>query len=367
MKRDKNQNTSHFDWKSWAALIRLPNVFTVIADVTAAFFLVLGGSGWNTGRLVFDDAVGLPQSPWSVLAVALVSAISLYWAGMILNDLFDVRRDARARSNRPLPSRKISLHAARLAGWGLLLLGLVPVIALAGWSDAGPRWMPAIIAAALAVSIVLYDGPLKRTAIAPVLMGLCRTLSFLLGAAAATVAASEIVDMERLGELQSAALGEAFGGGITPVVLTFALGMGVYIGGLTTFGRREAIGDRSIHLPIGLVAMTIGAMLLAWAPRTAAIGSAENNNAWMTAWRVDPVLIFPAAILLMLATTLLRARAATVSPSPRGIQATISSGLLAIIPLAAAITMLAVGAEIAIVVFALLMPSRLLANRFQMT
>lgn len=355
--------SSAVDWKSWAALVRLPNVFTILADIAAAFFLVLGGSGWYTGRLVIDDSMAI----WAMFAATLGSAVSMYWAGMILNDVFDVRRDTRARRRRPLSSRKISLASARFAGWALLLFGMLPMVVVGWWSKTGPGWTPAIVAGALAISIVLYDGPLKRTPVAPVLMGLCRFFSFLLGATSATAALSTMLDIETLAQLQSAALGEILLSGITPVVLAFAAGMGVYIAGLTTFGRREAIGDRSLHLPIGLIVMTAGAMLLAWAPRTAGLSAVENADAWRTAWRVDPVVVFPAAILLMLGTTLWRARAATVAPSPQGIQATIGSGLLAIIPLAAAITMLAVGAEIAIAVFALLLPSRLLASRFKMT
>ncbi len=59
---------------SWAQLVRLPNVFTVIADVSAAFLLVAHG-----------------PVPISRFALIVLAGIALYWAGMILNDVFDVR------------------------------------------------------------------------------------------------------------------------------------------------------------------------------------------------------------------------------------------------------------------------------------
>jgi 4-hydroxybenzoate polyprenyltransferase len=355
------------NWKSWAALVRLPNVFTVIADVSAAYLLILGGSGWYTGRLGIAGSTSDQQSLWIIFTLALLSVISLYWAGMILNDLFDLPRDLQDRPERPLASRAISVKAARRAGFGLLIMGVLPTIGIGLSSNSSVGWVPAVIAVLLAVCIVLYDGPFKRTPIAPVLMGGCRSLSFLLGATAANAALDVLIGADSLANNQSAALGPTLFAGLTPVVLAFALGMGIYIAGLTTFGRREAIGDRSIHLPVGLVGMVIGTMLLAWAPRLASFWQELDGPSWMRAWRVDPVVVFPAAILLMLATTLLRARAATMNPSPSVIQATIGSGLLAIIPIAAAITMLAVGAKIAVVVFALLIPSRILASKFRMT
>ncbi|EMI52656.1 UbiA family prenyltransferase [Rhodopirellula sallentina] len=354
-------------WKSWATLVRLPNVFTVLADVAASFLLVLGGSGWYTGRLDLDAFPDGGSSIWIFLGLAIVSGVCLYWAGMILNDVFDLPRDRENQRQGPLVTGAISAGAAKTAGWGLLLLGIVPTLGIGFWSMGIIGWLPAIVATVLAICIFLYDGPLKRTPIAPAVMGMCRVCSFLLGASAANAAIAAGIGPDKLHDVQIVALGPSIAPGITPVVLAFAFGMGTYIAGLTTFGRRESIGDRTIHLPIGLVAMTVGAMLLAWAPRFAGIGFEGDGPAWMTAWRVDPVLIFPAAILLMLATTLLRARSATMNPSPTKIQGTIRAGLMAIIPIAAAITMLAVGAEIALLVFALMLPSRLLGQHFRVT
>ncbi|TWT59270.1 UbiA family prenyltransferase [Allorhodopirellula solitaria] len=354
-------------WKSWAELVRLPNVFTVIADISAAFLLVLGGSGWYTGAWQAIQSTSDARAIWTALALALIAGVSLYWAGMILNDVFDLRRDVRARRGRPLARRAISVGTARCVGWSLLFAGVAPPLVMGLWCDSPLGWIPTAVAVALCVGIVLYDGPLKRTPLAPLLMGACRTLSFLLGATSANAVLSKLTGAEALGTLQSVRLGDPIAWGLTPVVLSFAIGMGTYIAGITTFGRREAVGDRSFHLPVGLVMMVAGAIMLSFAPRMAGWPLGDGSDAWMTAWRVDPVVIFPTAILLMLATALYRGFVAAKNPSPERIGATIGSALMAIIPISATITMLAVGPEIAILVFALLIPSRVLAARFRMT
>ncbi len=354
-------------WTSWAELVRIPTMFTIIADVSAAFFLVLGGSGWYTGALQSAASTDDESDLWIVLGLTLVSAVSLYWAGMILNDVFDLRRDVRARRGRPLARRAITVRSARSAGWGLLLIGVVPPIAVGFCCDTHLGWVPTIVAILLGGCVVLYDGPLKRTPLAPLVMGACRGGSFLLGATSATAALTNLVDEASLASLQRAALGSPLKYGFTPVVLAFALGMATYIAGLTTFGRREAVGDRTIHLPVGLAMMAMGSLMLAFAPRAAAGTIADDADAWTVAWRLDPVVVFPAAILLMLTTALFRGSTTALHPSPQRVGATIGSGLTAIIPIAATITMLAVGANIAIAIFALLIPSRLLAARFRMT
>lgn len=342
--------------ESWARLVRIPNVFTIIADITSAFCLVVGGSRWTAVANAAENS-GTPVGYSGVVALfglSVAAGISLYWAGMILNDVFDVEADTQSGRSRPLTTGAIPIRTAVIAavilfGVGILSAGLIGLV-------------PLMLSIALVITIVLYDGPLKRTPIAPIVMGACRFLSFLLGAAAATVAIGP--SAESLSAV--VALGEPLLLGIRGVVFAFALGMGTFIAGITTFGRRETIGDRTIHLPIGLALMFLGALLLATAPWVAA-NTAEVGDGWKTAWQVDPVIVFPVAIFLMVAATLINGRRASIQPSPQRIQATIRSGLLAIIPIASAITMLALGAVPAIAVFALLLPSTFLAKRFAMT
>ena len=140
-------------------LIRLPNVFTAAADSLAGWLLV-GGT--------LADVAG-----WLPLALA---SMVLYAAGMALNDVFDLEIDRAERPARPLPSGRVSPVFAAWIGWGGLVLGPI----LAGLSGSVPAL---VVAAALAVAILAYDGGVKRSILGPELMGACRGLNLLLGMA----------------------------------------------------------------------------------------------------------------------------------------------------------------------------------------
>jgi UbiA prenyltransferase family len=137
-------------------LVRLPNLFTAAADILAGFLYA--------GGLLGDWAAWLP------LAIA---SMCLYAGGVALNDVCDAARDCAERSRRPIPSGRISRRGAGLIAGAFLLVG----VGLA--CSCGLRSVA--IAFALVVSIVLYDWVLKRTPIAPVMMGMCRGLNLSLG------------------------------------------------------------------------------------------------------------------------------------------------------------------------------------------
>jgi len=108
------------DWFVWAQLVRVPNVFTVVADVTMGFLFVRES-----------------LRPFTLYLLALFASIALYWAGMVLNDVCDYEQDLRERSERPLPSGRVDLRTAKTVGWGLLLLGIVLAI---GKSSHWAQW-----------------------------------------------------------------------------------------------------------------------------------------------------------------------------------------------------------------------------------
>lgn len=314
----------------WAQLVRLPAVFTVVADVSAAFLLVSRGRG-------------------DVLSWALVvaGAVALYWAGLILNDVFDLAEDRRERSGRPLASGKLAVGPARAVGWGLLALGVI-VAAASGYVPGhaeGASWLPALVAVILALMIVAYDGPLKNTPLAPALMGGCRVLSFLLGAAAALP--PPIIDVE---------LGLS---GVFPRhVIAIAAGFGIYVMGITTISRREAIGGRSPDLVTGLFVTVVGALVLAFGPQYAE----PRPNWFVSVERTFPILIF-----LILAPILMRLLRLLRDPSTERIQYAVRIGILTIIPLAAAFALLGAGPVWGITIFLLVVPSQLLARRLRVT
>lgn len=154
--------------RHWLQLIRAPNLFTVPGDSIAGFLLASGAA--NGGRAFLD---------WRA-SLAVLASLCLYSAGLILNDLLDLEEDRRERPNRPLPSGKISVRAAKMACGGLTMAGLMAMTLVAARDGS-------LVAVMLALCIGFYDGGTKHLPVLGALnMGLCRGLSLWLGAVAAT-------------------------------------------------------------------------------------------------------------------------------------------------------------------------------------
>ncbi|MEM9826143.1 MAG: UbiA family prenyltransferase [Planctomycetota bacterium] len=341
----------HASLRDWATLVRLPTVFTLIANVLAGFLLV----------------AGQPQ-PWPRLLLILIASVLMYWAGMILNDAFDYDRDFAERPHAVLPTGRISLSAAYRVGWG----GLVGGVFLAGVAGHLPGEnlrqgnLPLMIAIALAIAIYLYDGPLKRTPLAPAVMGICRGLSFLLAASVALpVLAPDVVakpGVPGMGvpgvgvpEIGLPGLVQAF----PRYVLAAALGFTVYITGLTAIARREA-DPKSVggpHLFVGAMLVLIGVATLAFVPRT------EPDP---PRWFVDRMVVFPGVIAMLSFPVLRRAMSTASTPSPAKVGATVRMGILNVIPLSAGFALLASGIW-GIAVFALVVPALWLSQRLRVT
>lgn len=307
-------------------LVRLPNVCTVLADVGAAFLLVAGG-----------------PFPAARFAVVLAAGVALYWAGMILNDVFDVEKDTAERNIRPIPSGAVSLGAARKAGWGLLITG-VALAAASGWVPAANHpatWLPAVIGLALGAMIVAYDGPLKPTPIAPAAMGGCRVLSFLLGASPMLLIADGIPVIPRY-------------------LLAIALGFGIYVMGITTLARDEATGGHLMNVRTGFVVMMIGALMLAVAPSL-------SEPAQRATWVIRPGGQFATLILLIASPIALRGFRVLMNPQPAAIGNMIRAAILTIIPLAASFAFLGAGQVWGLVIFALVVPAILLSMHLRVT
>lgn len=141
-------------------LLRLPGVFTALADILAGFFII------KLSGLDFERVGTLPYM--------LGASACLYLGGMVWNDLFDVDEDALLRPSRPLPSGRLRMTTAFITGMILSTAGLL--LAMAGG-------LPAFLtAAALLLLIFFYDSVLKKLALfGPFAMGGCRGLNLFLG------------------------------------------------------------------------------------------------------------------------------------------------------------------------------------------
>ncbi|MEV8020004.1 SCO3242 family prenyltransferase [Streptomyces sp. NPDC086554] len=143
--------------RDWAELLRVPALFTVPGDALAG-----------------AAATGLRPNPRTLLAMA--ASLSLYEAGMALNDWADREDDAVERPHRPLPSGRIAPAAA---------LGAAAAFTAGGLALASRAGRPALtVASALAGTVWAYDLGLKHTPAGPAAMAAARGLDLLLGAAA---------------------------------------------------------------------------------------------------------------------------------------------------------------------------------------
>ncbi|OGV79787.1 MAG: hypothetical protein A3K19_00535 [Lentisphaerae bacterium RIFOXYB12_FULL_65_16] len=204
---------------AWLQLLRLPNLFTVPGDPLAGYALA-------------GIACGVATDLALAVSVALASLL-LYCAGLIQNDLCDWETDRVERPGRPIPSCRVSVAAATAAAL-VLAAGGVGTATMAGYG-AG------CVAALLLTSMTLYNGWAKRcSSTGPFVMGLCRGLSLLLGAAA---------------------LGGA--GLRTPVVLAAGLCLTAYVAAVTRIAAQET-GPYRLGgfrwVPAGLLAAGLGAV-----------------------------------------------------------------------------------------------------------
>ncbi|MEW6427118.1 MAG: UbiA family prenyltransferase [Thermodesulfobacteriota bacterium] len=197
-------------------LVRLPNLFTAMADILAGAALTAWG-GWQP----------LP------LLTLLFASSALYGGGCALNDWCDRNEDAAQRPNRPIPSGRISPAMAFAIALLLLLTGTGAALI------AGRR--SGLVALALLLLIVVYDCRAKKRPLPGALaMGGCRGFNLLLGMSVAP---------------------------LTPGLLIFPACSFLYVAILTVVADRETAPDaaRTAGWVLGVLAgaATVGATLIA--------------------------------------------------------------------------------------------------------
>ncbi len=228
---------------AYVQLFRLANVFTALADVLMGFLFTHP----EPRAALESEALAVP--------LLLASAL-LYTAGMVLNDVFDVELDRTERPERPLPSGKITVGAARRLGFAMLIAGAaIPAVLVIQ----AHTWRPLAVSGGLAVLVLLYDAILKRTPLGPLAMGGCRFVNVLLGMSLVA-------------------------GPWSAVNYLVAGGIGLYIVGVTWFARNEA--KETIYrgqLLLATAVIVAGMGLLAWYP-----GREDRLSPWFDPdnWRL---------------------------------------------------------------------------------
>lgn len=270
--------------RSWLQLVRLPAVFTALADICA---------GFSCKRSSFE--------PVAEFAALLTASACLYLAGMVFNDVFDRRRDAIGRPGRPIPSGRIGVKHASVVGLLLLVGGVL--------TAASVSKQALLISVGLAICIFAYDGLLKATILGPIAMGACRFLNVMLGAAV-------------IGSGRDVALFVW-----APPQIYVAAAIGIYVAGITWFARTEEKTSARLPLIGGAVLANLGMAMLA-----ATYSGQTLVLPWMWAGEVRPA----ALVLLVVAIALTVDRRivnSIVDPSPARVQGAVKLMLLSIITL----------------------------------
>jgi 4-hydroxybenzoate polyprenyltransferase len=236
--------------RAYLRLIRLPNVFTALADIAAGFLIVRSvfpAGGW-----------------WTVVPLSLGSAC-LYLSGMAFNDIADREEDARFRPGRPIPAGEVSLRGAVLCGSGLWLAGCALAL-VAGWVSFA-------YALLLGLAVLAYDFFSKRVVLCgPLALGLCRFLNVQLGMSSEPHFAANL-----------------WSAGFWDVLFAPALAIGIYAAGLTAFSAQEEGGKRSRWIAVGWVF----------------VGGAIGLAGWTCPDRWLWLLLGPLALLLLFRTAML--------------------------------------------------------------
>src|SRR5262245_26743702 len=265
--------------RTYAQLVRLPNLPTAVADVAMAALATRT----------------LPER-WPAFLLLVGASCCLYMAGMVWNDFFDVAQDRRERPERPIPSGRISRRAAGLLGAVLLAAG-VGLAYAAGWNlelrdESVSALRPTVLVALLAGAILLYDGWLKKTPLGPVAMGSCRFLNVLLGVSLSGTLA-------------------------WPLGPHLALVVGLYIVGVTWFARTEARESSRVALS-GAAAVMLASLVLAL---TVAVHKPAGSAS----------LLFPYLLVLLAFWLGVAVWGAIESPTPENVQRGVKRSLMGLI------------------------------------
>lgn len=236
-------------FRAWLELARISNLPTVWTNVTAGW--LLAGGALNSTHLF-----------WLLLGGSL-----LYTGGMILNDAADVRFDREHRKERPIPGGRVSLLSAWSVGLGMLA---------AGWGFAvgcgGSDWR---ITTALVGCILFYDFYHKPWSGAVWVMGLCRTLLFLMPGAS--------------GLPGKTGLGASAG-------LLSAVALGLYVAGLTLVARMEA---RKAAVPAFSLVAARALLMMPVIPAMMAVVSSDRWKSLLILADFSPLV--PWVVLLVFA------------------------------------------------------------------
>lgn len=293
--------------RAYCELVRLPNVFTAMADIFAGYWLL-------NHKFEFTPT----------LAWLLLSSAALYSAGIVFNDLHDFEIDGVERPTRPLPSGRITLQTAMVVGLALSVVGIIAA-GLAGRGMELNYRHPVIVSLILLVAILAYDFVSKQTPLGPLNMGACRAMNLLLGASAGSAA--------RIGEGP-------------PHFAFLAVGALLFVASLTLISRGEVGGPRRWRSILGMSGITLATLLIGGLSITAS----NNSDFTMVLW------LALAVHLARISLKILR------YPTPVFVRYAVKTYVMSIVVLDAIMASAAHGWRAGLAILALLVPALLLGR-----
>ncbi|MET8579599.1 SCO3242 family prenyltransferase [Streptomyces collinus] len=294
-----------------AELVRAPAALTVPGDVLA-------------GAL----AAGRPAGGRTLLLAA--SSVSLYWAGMALNDWADREEDAEERPERPVPSGRIPAAAALGIAAGLTAAGLGLGALAGGRRVLLCRTLP------LAAAVWAYDLGLKRTPLGPLAMAAARALDVLHGT----------------------------GTGPAAPALGAAATAGLHTWGVTRLSRHEVTGEAGRE-PLLALAVTAATALAA----SGAVTAVRTGRLTAPGALADPRLVVPVLASVLHATSCARPQWAVLRHpgDPARVRTAVGAGIHALLPLQAALVARAGAPRLAVALAAGLPQAARLARKVSPT
>ncbi|GAA3854607.1 UbiA family prenyltransferase [Streptomyces lacrimifluminis] len=308
------------------SLVRAPAALSVPGDILAG-----------------ATAAGRPLGPRT--AGAMASSVCLYWAGMALNDYADAAVDSVERPTRPVPSGRVPRRTALAVATGLTGAGL-GLAAVSG----GRRGLA--VALPLTALIWAYDLKLKSTPAGPAAMAGARALDVLAGAVAG--GGSPPWHGPRGGGTAG-----ALARGAVPALLT-----GVHTYTLTALSRHEISGAPA-RLPATTLAVSSATALSTVLPSV--LPALLPPRRTLPREEVARTAVASAGVLAYLGTYGWAQVRAVRDPRASSVRRAVGAGILAMVPLQAALTARA-GAPVAAALLGALHPvAQRLARRVSPT
>lgn len=181
---------------TWLQLLRAPNLFTVPGDPLVGYLISNAG---------FVD---------QTIFLTTAASLCFYAAGLLLNDVVDLNEDLDERPTRPLPAGRATVGGVRNALWFLNACGLLLLSA----TESGAALLAGVCTVAAVWS---YNSLTKKIpVIGAINMGLCRSLSVMIGAMAGPATHAK------------------------PIAAAFAVFIGVFIAAVTNLARFETHASR---------------------------------------------------------------------------------------------------------------------------